>query len=218
MNERDRVMANVRRALARDGTQRARPVPPLIEEPITRLVHSDLGLAELFIRMARDNKMHVDPTSPAELGQKLAQFLRSHDCRRIAVADTGIAATLGVLEGLRRAGFDVVPWHEMTLDALYDSDCAVTPVDHAVAETGSLVIRGTAMQARALSLVPPVHVAIIEPKLLLADLVDLFDVLSADAKPDNTVIITGPSKTADIEMNLVTGVHGPGVVQVFILQ
>jgi L-lactate dehydrogenase complex protein LldG len=105
----------------------------------------------------------------------------------------------------------------MALDGLYDVDCGVTDVRFAVAETGSLVIDGSREHARALSLVPPVHLAIVQPQNLLADLVDLFERLARDAQPRNTVIITGPSKTADIEMNLVTGVHGPGVVQVMLL-
>ena len=65
---------------------------------------------------------------------------------------------------------------------------------------------------------PPLHVAILEPKNFLPDLVDLFQLLSTDGGFSNVVLISGPSKTADIEMNLVTGVHGPGVVQLFILQ
>jgi L-lactate dehydrogenase complex protein LldG len=93
----------------------------------------------------------------------------------------------------------------------------VTEVTYAVAETGSLIIRATPQHGRALSLVPPVHVAVVQPKQILPDLVDLFEQLAREGA-DNTVIITGPSKTADIELTLVTGVHGPGVVHVFILQ
>ncbi|MGH7214135.1 MAG: LUD domain-containing protein, partial [Tepidisphaeraceae bacterium] len=68
------------------------------------------------------------------------------------------------------------------------------------------------------SLTPFVHVAILEPKNFLPDMLDLFELLAKEGSGSATVLITGPSKTADIEMNVVTGVHGPNVVQAFILQ
>ena len=63
---------------------------------------------------------------------------------------------------------------------------------------------------------PPMHVAIVEPGNLLPDLIDLF-VYREEGNSAGITIISGPSKTADIELNLVTGVHGPGEVQVFIV-
>ena len=64
----------------------------------------------------------------------------------------------------------------------------------------------------------PVHVAIVEPKNCVADLIDLMDVLGRQTPFNNVTIITGPSKTADIEGALVVGVHGPGEVYTFVLQ
>ena len=95
-------------------------------------------------------------------------------------------------------------------------DCGLTDVNWAVAETGSLVIVPSANQGRLLSLVPAVHIAIVEPKNFLPDLVDLFEKISGDSPAVH--IITGPSKTADIEGELVEGVHGPHQVHVIILQ
>jgi len=63
-----------------------------------------------------------------------------------------------------------------------------------------------------------VHVAVLEPKNFVPDLVDLFERLAREGPGQYVVMISGPSKTADIEMNLVTGVHGPKVVQAFVLQ
>ena len=64
------------------------------------------------------------------------------------------------------------------------------------------------------SLLPPVHIAVADVDQLLPDLFDLFGRLSRQELPACVSLITGPSKTGDIELKLVTGVHGPGEVHV----
>ena len=210
------VLTKVRRALGRREAMKEAPTPPQLPEHVVRLVQSEIGLAELFARRAEENKMHVEGVRVEELVGKVAEYLRSAGCARIALPKSPFLERLGVAEGLKRAGFEMKTWEQMTLDELYDFDCGVTDVYAAVAETGSLVVKSSPEHGRALSLVPAVHVAIVEPKNLLADLVDLFEKLGRDG--GGATIITGPSKTADIEMDLVVGVHGPGKVQIFMLR
>jgi len=215
-NDKNDVMTKVRHALGRpDGVKEA-PIPPELPEHIVRLVQSEIGLGELFARRAEENKMHVVGVRVEELVAKVVEYLRSAGCLRIALPKSAFLERLGVVEGLKRAGFEARTWNEMTLDELYEYDCGVTDVYAAVAETGSLVIKNSPEHGRALSLVPAVHVAIVEPKNLVADLVDFFEKLERDG--GGATIITGPSKTADIEMDLVVGVHGPGKVQIFMLK
>jgi len=215
-NDENDVLTKVRRALGRpDGVKEA-PIPPELPEHIVRLVQSEIGLAELFARRAEENKMHVEGVRVEELGGKVREYLRGEGCKRIAVPKSGFLERLNLVRGLAALGFEVRTWDQMTLDELYDYDCGVTDVYAAVAETGSLVIKSSPEHGRALSLVPAVHVAIVEPKNLVADLVDFFEKLGRDG--GGTTIITGPSKTADIEMDLVVGVHGPGKVQIFLLR
>jgi L-lactate dehydrogenase complex protein LldG len=217
MDHPQNVIDAISRALGRTAPVLEPPVPPLIEEPIARLVHTDIGLPELFAKRAAEMKMGVTALYLEELVPKLVEFLRSLNCRKIALPVSKLLDGINLLRQLREAGFQARRWDEMTLDQLYDYDCGVTDVTYAVAETGSLVIRGSANHGRSLSLVPPVHVAIVEPKNLVADLIDLFDRLASDGDPTSITLITGPSKTSDIEMNLVVGVHGPNKVQVFVL-
>jgi L-lactate dehydrogenase complex protein LldG len=212
------VIDRVRRALGRTEPLTAAPTPPTIDEPITRLVHSDFGLPELFAKAAAENKMYVFPVYLEELAGKLSDFLREKQAKRIAFPVSPFLEKIGVPEALRAAGFETKRWDAMTLDELYDYDAGVTDVYAAVAETGSLAVRSSPGHGRALSLVPPIHVAILEPKNFVPDLVDLFQKLNEDGLASGTSIITGPSKTSDIEMNLVVGVHGPMTVAVFILQ
>ena len=89
--------------------------------------------------------------------------------------------------------------------------------DYAVAETGTLVIKPAPEHGRGLSLVPLFHVAVVEPKQFLPDLIDLFERWPATG-PQQRHADQRPVKTADIEMNVVTGVHGPNVVKAFILR
>lgn len=217
MHDESNVIHKISQALGRTAVPHTIPRPPDIDESITRLVHSDIGLPELFTKVARENKLLVTPVGPDELGESLVKFLKSKNVKSIAMTTSPFLTQLKVLETLRSAGFNVRPWQAMTLDDVYDIDCGLTDVWAGVAEVGGLVIRGSTDHGRAVSLVPPLHIAVVEPKNLVADLVDLFQKLPPDQN-DKFVIITGPSKTADIEMNLVTGVHGPGVVQVFLLQ
>jgi len=92
------------------------------------------------------------------------------------------------------------------------ADVGITSADFAIAETGTLAVCSKPGQERLTSLAPPVHIAIIERSQIVPDLVDVFDQLGPNsaALPSNLVFITGPSKTGDIELQLTTGVHGPG--------
>ena len=215
-NDENDVMTKVRRALGRPDGVKEVPLPPELPEHIVRLVQSEIGLPELFAKRAEENKMHVVGVRVEELVGKVVEYLRGAGCLRIALPKSLFLERLGVVEGLKRAGLEARTWDSMTLDELYDYDAGVTDVYAAVAETGSLVIKNSAEHGRALSLVPAVHVAIVEPKNLVADLVDLFEKLGKEG--GGATIITGPSKTADIEMDLVVGVHGPGKVEIFLLR
>jgi L-lactate dehydrogenase complex protein LldG len=74
-------------------------------------------------------------------------------------------------------------------------------------------------QPRSSSLLPAVHVAVAEQTQIVPDLFDLFERLAErGAQPSSAIIITGPSKTGDIELKLVTGVHGPGELHVVVIR
>jgi L-lactate utilization protein LutC len=96
------------------------------------------------------------------------------------------------------------------------TEVGITSADYALADTGSLVIFH---EPRLLSLLPPCHIAVIKESQIVASLDDVFRLrpLPGDIS-SSMVVITGPSRTADIEMRLVRGVHGPGEIHVIIIQ
>ncbi|MGQ0633615.1 MAG: LutC/YkgG family protein [Planctomycetaceae bacterium] len=106
------------------------------------------------------------------------------------------------------------------LGSIWAADLGVTSVDWAVAETGTLALCSRTGQPRAASLAPPRYLAIVEPAQIVPDLFDLFDRLEAEKRelPSNIVLVTGPSKTGDIELKLTTGVHGPGDVTLLVVE
>ena len=105
-------------------------------------------------------------------------------------------------------------------DSLFRLDAALTCVDLAVAETGSVLLFSGDCSPRCASLVAPLHIALLFPDQIVADLLDFADALEKKsgepAAPGGATLITGPSKTADIETRLVTGVHGPGRVHLIV--
>ncbi len=125
---------------------------------------------------------------------------------------TYVEPALGELaEALRARGVPLVGWEQRA-----EAEVGVTGADYGIAESGSLVWRAAPDRPRAGSLLPPVHVALLGADRILADLFELFD--RVDPLPTALTLATGPSRSADIEMSLAVGVHGPGVVHVVLVR
>lgn len=209
-------LEKIRRALGRSTPLAAVPPPPAHDDAIVRLVGKDGDLRDRFIKSAAAAHFDVVRVNAVDAGNTLVDFLRANQCRRIGLSAGGLLDQLHIAQTLRAGGFDVATWDTLSSDAAYDLDCGVTDVWAAVAETGSLVIRPDAHHGRLLSLAPPIHVAFVQPKQVVADLIDLMEMIDAALRAANITLITGPSKTADIEGSLVIGVHGPGIVRVMV--
>jgi len=131
-----------------------------------------------------------------------------------------LALAITAAEDLAPESCIVVPIDDTASDDLFRIDAAITDVDLAVAETGSIVLGASEACRRMISLVPLIHIAIVRPDQIVADLIDWAGTLPAagdDAAPSGLTLISGPSKTADIEMELVTGVHGPGELHLVVV-
>ena len=139
--------------------------------------------------------------SEDEISARLHEFLESKGIDRVLVDESAAHFVTGI-------------------SALQAPDptvhCGVTGALAGIAETGSLVLISGAGQTLTASLLPEVHVAVLKTSRLvptLADALRLPEVRTALAG----VIVTGPSRTADIEMTLTIGVHGPGELHVFLI-
>jgi L-lactate dehydrogenase complex protein LldG len=104
-------------------------------------------------------------------------------------------------------------------DACAAADIGITSVDYALAATGSFVMLSSVDEPRLVSLLPPAHIAIFPRSRILANLDELLSILPRPAdQTSSMVLITGPSRTADIEQILVRGVHGPGEIYAVIVE
>jgi L-lactate dehydrogenase complex protein LldG len=87
---------------------------------------------------------------------------------------------------------------------------------YGLADTGSVVLAASPEEPRARSLLPDSHVTFLREDRILPGLAELFAALGGDL-PSALAIVTGPSRSADIEQKLAVGVHGPGEVHVVLL-
>jgi L-lactate dehydrogenase complex protein LldG len=95
-------------------------------------------------------------------------------------------------------------------------EAGVSEALYGLADTGSVVLAASPEEPRSRSLLPFVHVSLLREERILPGLEELFDAVGADL-PSALAIVTGPSRSADIEQTLVVGVHGPGEVHVVLV-
>jgi len=109
------------------------------------------------------------------------------------------------------AGFTV---HDETAPDI--PGAGVSHAAYGLADTGSIVLASGPEEPRARSLLPAVHVSVVSRARILPGLAALFAAVRDDL-PSSLAIVTGPSRSADIEQSLVVGVHGPGEVHVVLV-
>jgi L-lactate dehydrogenase complex protein LldG len=99
-----------------------------------------------------------------------------------------------------------------------DIDLGITHTLAGIADTGALVLSPSAEEPRTLSLVPPCHIAVVQASTIHCHLPEVMKAHNwANIMPTNALLISGPSKTADIQQTLAYGAHGPSQLVVVIV-
>lgn len=208
---RDSMLERIRAALGRTAGQTPEAPPPVrltpaaveLEDRIRQFTAALEALAGQVYRVA----------GPAEARERVTAILAG----RGAVASAApLLEQLGItgLPGVRRAPSD----REAFREACASEPTGITTAHYALADTGSLVLLAEFSESRLISLLPPCHIAVVPCDRLIGGLDELFTILPDPARDSSSmVLVTGPSRTGDIEMILVRGVHGPGEIHVVLV-
>ena len=203
MSARDDVLARVRAALRDVPAEEAlavrqayEPPPPPAGDPVVR-----------FAERVADYQATVREAD--ELAATIAGVCAEHDARRIGVP-------IGLLEGWRPEGLELVEDDGLSARELDALDGALTGCALAIAETGTIVLDGGERSGRrALTLVPDLHVCLVQRAHVVATVPEAIRALEGGRGP--FTFVSGPSATSDIELDRVEGVHGPRRLEVLLV-
>ena len=204
------VIESILRSLGRTAQTPLSPRPAIYE---SRQPESPSSEIETFLKEVKKLSGVGQKLLPSEIGAALKTLVQDQIIRKATAWETPDLRRLGVTEILNSLGVELAPpnasKHEMAL-----CDLGITEADYLLPETGTLVLTSSVDKPRAVSLLPRIHLAIIRPGMLRADMHQVF----AEAKDKHyLVFITGPSRTADIELTVTLGVHGPKNLFVWML-
>ncbi len=151
-----------------------------------------------------------------QVANRVIRICRERDIDVTVSSDHDALARAGVNEALENAGVSAGVLRrgdEETKPAAFGAGAGITGTDWFIAESGTLVLHPRVGVSRLVSLAPPIHIAVIEPGQVLPSLDELFAIERAaniDGSLGSSVnLISGPSRTGDIEATIVKGIHGP---------
>ncbi len=193
---------------------------------------SDLDPIEQFTAELRALHAHVHLCNGlGEALDKLHELLEGADAQQVLTWAMDDLPLFGVAELLQAMGIQQA---DSQVHGAEDRDAAqralepvpvcISGADAAIAESGSLLLVTGAGRGRLASLLPPMHIALLPAERIVRTLPDAFDLLRHQFGDGvfrdhaNVSIITGPSRTADIELSLTLGVHGPRDVHAIVIR
>jgi L-lactate dehydrogenase complex protein LldG len=179
---------------------------------------------DLFQSMIESVQGEVHRTSETEWVNRLADLLQTRGAQTLLISpDNKIGKTLKEAANTRDDLPDLLIYDEAIehwQPELFNTvDVGITSTRGGIADTGSLILWPSAEEPRLLSLVPPIHVAVLYASELYGTFHQAMLVQRWHEKmPTNALLVSGPSKTADIEQTLAYGVHGPKELIVLVIE
>lgn len=222
MSGRERILSNVRRAMgvnAGDTTRRATVADRLVRTPQGIVPNRGHLPAEERIALFRQKVEAVHATTvriadPGAVPAAVSEYLRGHNLPQ--------AIRMGADERLSAMPWGSVPGLAVEHGRSDGSDLVcVSHAEAGVAETGTLVLISGPDNPTTLNFLPDVHVIVVEAATVAADYESVWAALrarfGAGVLPRTVNMITGPSRSADIEQTLLLGAHGPRSLHVVIV-
>ena len=221
MSARANILANIRRSLGRGPvTAEAAAILAervaahhrnLIPARAARLDHA--GRIALFVRMAEEVQTSVARVaSEADVPAEVARYLAAENLPAELVMAPDPA-------------LDAIPWHERPLLRLKRGKAeagdavSLTPCVTAIAETGTLMLTSGPGTPTTLNFLPDTHIVVLRAGQVVASYEDGWDLVrAAGAMPRTINLITGPSRTGDIEQRIQLGAHGPRRLHVVLIE
>lgn len=208
MTNKEKFLGTVRAALG-DGVppNPLRPLPDTPNDPIeyTPDLSDTVGA---FTRSAHSTGVELVGTPDDAMDAVVRRALETVAPKVVAVSSDPECD--GVEEILTAAGVEIAAPNDIA--AIATADLGVTGALAGIALTGSLVVDAKRAKGRLVSLLPRVHLALLPSGRIVStpgDVLRKMDDWFPDGLPSNVVLITGPSRSADIELEITEGVHGP---------
>jgi L-lactate dehydrogenase complex protein LldG len=206
-NAREQVLASIRAAIpvSPNGTP-----PPPVDLPPPPLAGD--RLLELFVERAAGTGAVVTTCAPDGIAETLRDVCARHGALRLA-------APAGLPERWRPDELELIADEPLGAAALDELDGVITGAAVGIAESGTVGLDGSPDQGRrALTLIPDLHLCVVQATRIVPALPQALEVLSASVAPGRraVLLISGPSSTADIELARVQGVHGPRRLEIIV--
>jgi len=214
---RDRIFARLKSAAGTAATSVAHP------EPLPQVEYSQPEKVEKLKTLMEAMRTEVHITSEQDWLGLLEDILRQRNIKDLLYGpQTPIGEALQQKWQHSADGLpELVPYDvevEEIKERVFDVAAGITSTMGGIADTGALILWSSEEEPRLLSLVPPIHIAILRADKIYNSLLEVMQKENWSANmPTNAFLISGPSKTADIELVLAFGVHGPKELIVLIV-
>jgi L-lactate dehydrogenase complex protein LldG len=214
-----RLIASVREALENSAAEPhngvADSTTPVPTTEAARRVELALKFARELQPLGGD---FLGTLTPKEAVARVLEIAAGMKARTVAVGAGIVSDSASIAAALERAGVSVIRPAATADDSarielrggFAGCDLAVVEADYAIAATGTLAMVATPERPASITLVPPVNVVLVSADRILPDLASVLDAIGpATIAAHRLALVTGPSRTADIEKRIVRGVHGP---------
>src|SRR3989304_1393323 len=227
-NSREEILKRIRRglhrlAIVRGTSENMSPSLSSYKESKQKLekLHKEMDerrllLLDMFMNeITKVSGKAIILKSEDEIKDYVIRLVEEHSAKSLAIWESDVLKPIHLrkfleIKGLRFASLN-------SKEEMAEADIGITEADFGIADTGTLVLIANEKQPRSVSLIPPIHVAILQSDVILDMMEDVFAILKTSLDETGSIakltscitFITGPSRTGDIELTITLGVHGP---------